>query len=52
VTLTAFAVIAALIFLGVIAVLIPGGVFVAPILLVALIAYGIYRYTQARRGVV
>ena len=50
-TLSVFVVIAALIFLFVLAVLIPGGVFVAPILLIALIAYGIYRYTQARRGV-
>jgi hypothetical protein len=48
----ALLVIATLVVLGVIAVLIPGGVFVAPILLLALVVYGIYRYTQGRRGVV
>ena len=47
----ALVIIATLVVLGVIAVLIPGGVFVAPILLVILLGYGAYRYTQARRGV-
>jgi hypothetical protein len=47
----ALIVIAALIAIFVIGVVVPGGVFVVPVLVLALIAYGIYRYTQARRGV-
>jgi hypothetical protein len=45
-------VIAALIAMFVVTVVVPGGVFVVPVLVVLLIGYGIYRYAQARRGVV
>jgi hypothetical protein len=49
---TVFLFLALLIAIFVVTVVVPGGVFVAPVLLLMLIGYGIYRYAQTRRGVV